>query len=223
MAGRRDTVASPTPPPDGGELNRRSYDRIAHRWSEARTTLRARERQLLDTLLAGLPVPASVLDVGCGTGRPIAELVIATGHRVTGIDQSEGQLRFARERFLQATWVRARIEDCAFDGPHDAVICWDSLFHVARASHRGVLAAIHACLVPGGRLMLTVGGSAHPPFTDTMFDEQFFYDSFPPEEVLAMMGGIGYDVVVGEFLDLPMPGGDRGRFAIVARKRPDGP
>ncbi|HEX5579942.1 MAG TPA: class I SAM-dependent methyltransferase [Gemmatimonadaceae bacterium] len=223
MTEQRDEDDPVTPAHLGGDLNRASYDRIAARWDEARLTLRARERALLEMLLAELPVPSDVLDVGCGTGRPIAELVLARGHRVTGIDQSEGQLRFARERFPGATWIRARIEDRAFGRGYDAVICWDALFHVAREHHHRVLRAIHDCLVPGGRLVLTVGGSAHPPFTDTMFDERFFYDSFPPDEVLAMTDRIGFELVTGEFLDLPGPGRDKGRYVIVARRRANAP
>ena len=222
MTERPDDHDPATDAREGGDLNRVSYDRIAERWDEARVTLRERERELLEMLLSDLPVPSAVLDVGCGTGRPIAELALAMGHRVTGIDQSAGQLRIARQRFPQATWIHARIEDRPFDGGYDAVICWDSLFHVAREHHRDVLAAIHACLAPGGRLVVTVGGAAHPAFTDTMFGERFFYDSFPPEQVLAMMSEIGYEVAVGEFLDRPTTGRDRGRFAIVARKRTNG-
>ncbi|MHB1224276.1 MAG: class I SAM-dependent methyltransferase, partial [Gemmatimonadaceae bacterium] len=133
-------------------------------------------------------------------------------------DQSAALLAIAGERFPEATWLRVRIEDYPFDGRHDAVICWDSLFHIRRLHHRRLLTAIHRCLVPGGRLMLTVGGSENPAFTDTMFGREFFYDSHPPRRVLDMLAGIGFDLLVGEFTDEPTGGRDRGRYAIVARK-----
>lgn len=198
--------------------NRDSYDAIAGQWDAARSDFRGDERRYLETLLAGLPTPSSVLDVGCGTGRPMAELAIRGGHRVTGIDQSAALLAIARRRFPSAIWVEALIEEYPFDGRYDAVVCWDSLFHIERAHHRPILASIHRCLAPGGRLMLTVGGSEHPAFTDTMFGHEFFYDSHPPERVLAMLGEIGFDVLVGEFTDQPDGGRDKGRYAIVARK-----
>ncbi|MHB1225443.1 MAG: class I SAM-dependent methyltransferase, partial [Gemmatimonadaceae bacterium] len=110
--------------------NRDSYDAIAGEWDAARSTFRGDERLYLETLLAGLPAPSSILDVGCGTGRPLAEFALRAGHRVTGIDQSAALLAIAGERFPEATWLRVRIEDYPFDGRHDAVICWDSLVHI---------------------------------------------------------------------------------------------
>lgn len=200
-------------------LNRDSYDAIASEWDAARGAFRGDERRYLETLLAGLPAASSILDVGCGTGRPMAELAIRGGHRVTGIDQSAALLAIAARRFPEATWVEACIEDHPFDGRHDAVICWDSLFHIGREHHRRILTAIHRCLTPGGRLMLTVGGSEHPAFTDTMFGREFFYDSHPPPRALHILGEIGFDVLVAEFTNQPTGGRDKGRFAIVARKR----
>ena len=73
-------------------------------------------------------------------------------------------------------------------------------------------------LAPGGRLMVTVGGSEHPAFTDTMYDQTFFYDSHPPGTVLAMLRHIGFEPLIAEFVNLPTTGRDKGRFAIVARK-----
>jgi SAM-dependent methyltransferase/ribosomal protein S18 acetylase RimI-like enzyme len=199
-------------------VNRQSYDGIATQWDEARTSFVGNERGYLELLLERVPTPASILDVGCGTGRPMAEFVLARGHRITGVDQSEELLTIARQRFPDATWLHARIEDFHPEAGYDGVICWDALFHVERAHHEGILSRLYECLVPGGRIMFTVGGSANPPFTDTMFGHEFFYDSHPPQHVSAMLLGLGYELLVNEYMDLPMGGRDKGRVAIVAEK-----
>lgn len=208
----------PRQDPDPAAMNRASYDRIAPRWDEARTTFVLREREYLDTLLGGLAVPGDVLDLGCGTGRPMAEHVLARGHRLTGIDQSKEMLALARARFPHARWVHGRIEEHRFGQPFDAAISWDSLFHVERVHHARVFEGVYGCLRPGGRMMCTVGGSAHPAFTDTMFGEEFFYDSHPPGDVVAMLERIGFELMVAEFMNEPTGGRDRGRYAIVARR-----
>ncbi len=69
----------------------------------------------------------------------------------------------------------------------------------------------------GGRLMLTVGGSEHPAFTDRMFGAEFFYDSHPPEVELKLLRDLGFETLIAEFLNVPTNGRDKGRFAIVAR------
>jgi len=199
-------------------VNRDSYNAIATDWDAARRTFSGSEQRYLETLLGGLVVPASIVDVGCGTGRPMAEFVLERGHRITGIDQSEELLAIARDRFPQGTWVPSRIEEYAFETTFDAVICWDSLFHIDRAHHESILTRLYRCLSPGGRLMLTVGGSENPAFTDTMFGHEFYYDSHPPSRVVSIMKSIGFEILIQEFMNQPTGGRDKGRYAIVARK-----
>ena len=181
------------------------------------------ERRYLDALLEGLTAPARILDLGCGTGRPITEYVMARGHRVTGVDQSNGLLTMARERFPKVEWVNSRIEDFDFaargEGSYHGAIAWDSLFHIERERHEGILASVHRALAPGGRLMLTAGGSENQPaFTDTMFGREFFYDSHSPERLAALLEELGFEIIVNEFMNLPTSSRDKGRIAIVARK-----
>jgi len=66
--------------------------------------------------------------------------------------------------------------------------------------------------------MLTVGGSDHPAFTDSMFEQQFFYDSYPPQKVLEILGNLGFIILISEFMNKPTSGRDKGRYAIVAKK-----
>lgn len=198
-------------------MNRASYDAIAADWDAARTRLSGAERRILDLLLADAAPGASVLDLGCGTGRPIAEDLDARGFAVTGVDQSPRMLGIARTRLPDATWIESRIEDfAAAPGAFAAVIAWDSMFHVAREHHEEVFRRVRVALSRGGRFALTVGGSAHAAFTDTMLGRPFFYDSHPPDGALALVAAAGFTIVHGEFLNLPTSGRDKGRFAIVA-------
>jgi hypothetical protein len=77
---------------------------------------------------------------------------------------------------------------------------------------------VRRALIPGGRVMLTAGGSANPAFTDTMFDREFFYDSHAPEALADLLRELGFEIVLNEFMNLPTSGRDKGRIAIVARK-----
>lgn len=200
-------------------MNRAGYNAIAPSWDAARSGFHGREREYVDALLDGLPAPAGVLDLGCGTGRPIAQYVLGKGHRVTGVDQAEALLELARARFPQATWVHGAIESFAATERFDAVVCWDALFHIDRAAHASLFGRFAGMLLPGGRLMLTVGGSEHPAFTDTMFGQTFYYDSHPPETALALLAGAGFEPLIAEYMNLPDGGRDKGRYAIVARLR----
>ena len=206
----------------GSGINRESYDGIAARWDATRTSFSGSERRYLDAVLERLAAPARILDLGCGTGRPMAAYVLARGHRVTGVDQSEALLAIARERFPDGEWIHSTIEDFDFDEPgegsFDGAIAWDSLFHIERERHESILAKVHRALAPGARLMLTAGGSENQPaFTDTMFDHEFFYDSHSPERIASILRGLGFELVIHEYMNLPTSGRDKGRIAIVAR------
>ena len=200
------------------ELNRRSYDAIAAAWDVSRSGFYGRELDYLDALLEGIPQPARVLDLGCGTGRPFAERVLGLGYRLTGVDQSEAMLMRARNRFPAEAWIHAAIEDYVPTACVSAIICWDTLFHIERRWHEMLLRRFARILPPEGKLMFTVGGSAHPPFTDTMFGERFFYDSHPPQTVRALVARAGLKLIVEEFMNVPTGGRDKGRYAIVAAK-----
>jgi 2-polyprenyl-3-methyl-5-hydroxy-6-metoxy-1,4-benzoquinol methylase len=201
-------------------INKAAYNRIATDWDRARASFCGREREYIDALLEDLPAGSAILDLGCGTGRPIAEHVLAQGHHVTGVDQAAELLALARHRFPQATWIEYGIEDFTISERYAAIICWDALFHLDRSMHGELLARMAESLTPRGRIMITVGGSDHPAFTDTMFGETFFYDSHPPERVLAILDKLAFVPLIAEFMNEPTSGRDKGRYAIVAQRRP---
>ncbi len=198
-------------------MNRESYNAIALEWDTARSSFSGREREYLDAFLDGLPVPSSFVDLGCGTGRPIAEFLVGRGHCVTGVDQSAGMLALARTRLPEGTWIESRIEDFEPADRFDGIVCWDAMFHIERGCHEELIRRMAGMLVDGGRLMLSFGGSDHPAFTDTMYGETFFYDSHPPEMELDLLRSAGFELVVSEFTSLPDGERDKGRYVVVAR------
>ena len=197
-------------------MNRESYDAIAAEWEHARVRLSGAEQRIFDLLREGLAPGSKVLDLGCGTGRPVAEYLVEQGLRVTGIDESTRMLELARKRLPDQEWTLASLETFAPEGAFSAAIAWDSLFHIPRTAHESIFGYVRKALRRGGRFALTVGGSEHPAFTDTMFEHQFFYDSHPPEIAMKLLKDWGFDLVHTEFLNLPTSGRDKGRLAVVA-------
>jgi cyclopropane fatty-acyl-phospholipid synthase-like methyltransferase len=198
------------------------YDPIAARFHAARTQFRPKEAGYLALLLDPLAPGSKVLDLGCGTGTPIATEIAAQGHHVVGIDGSEAMLAFARERLPEHRFIHARLEEVELDETFDAVVCWDALFHLPRRHHEPVLRKIHRWLVSGGRLMISSGGVVDEDgegFTDTMFDHEFYYDSLSPRQMVGVIEEVGFEIVLAEMCDLPDGGRGKGKWATVAAKR----
>ena len=197
-------------------MNRAAYDLIISDWDRARTQLSVDELRLLECTLQPAEAGSAILDLGCGTGRPIGEYILERGFLLTGIDQSARMLELARQRLPRGQWLEATLEDYVPHGRYGAAVAWDSLFHIPRAHHMSIFQRVRKVLALGSRFALTVGGSEHAAFTDTMFGQRFFYDSHPPDQAIALLDEAGFEIEHSEFLSLPTSGRDKGRFAIIA-------
>lgn len=191
-----------------------AYDLIADKFFADRSVA-LREKKYLDLVLADVPRGAKVLDFGCGTGRPIAEHLIARGYEVTGVDGSAGMLALAKGTIPQARLIQSRLEALQLAETFAAIVAWDSLFHVDRLQHAAIYARLAHWLGPGGRLLLTSGGSGDEGFTDRMHGETFFYSSWTPDEAVALLEAAGFAI---EHREIDQPAG-RGHLIVVARKK----
>ncbi|MEO5913380.1 MAG: class I SAM-dependent methyltransferase [Luteolibacter sp.] len=202
-------------------MNRASYDAIAERFHAIRIGFRPKETVYLSLLLDPVKTGGKVLDLGCGTGQPIASHIAELGHHITGIDGSEAMLAIARERMPEQRWIHGQMEDFELDETFDAVVCWDSLFHMPRQFYQPIIRKIHRWLVPGGRLMVSSGimvDDTPEGFTDTMFGHEFYYDSLSPEQMVAVIEQTGFKVLLAEMCNIPDGGRDKGKWATVAEK-----
>lgn len=188
------------------------YDAIAEAWHSSRTSFAA--RKYVDQVIGQLRPGSKVLDLGCGTGVPIAQYLIDNGFRVVGIDQSAGMLEIARRVVPDAELHQADMCDLNLSERFDAVIAWDSVFHVERVNHRMIFQRIHNLLEPRGFLLLSAGGSGHEGFTSEMFGHTFFYSGYEPEELVTLLSEEGFEIDLCEEDDQS----SRGHVAVIARK-----
>lgn len=188
------------------------YDRIAEDWHASRRTFTA--RKYVDMILDRLEPGASVLDLGCGTGEPVALYLAGRGLRVVCVDESAAMLEIARRVVPEAEFVRADMCALELDEQFAAAVVWDSLFHVERAQHLSVFRTLSRLLSPGGLLLLSAGGTAHAGFTSEMHGQAFFYSAHDPAETLRLLSTAGFEVELCEEDDPS----SKGHIAVVARR-----
>jgi SAM-dependent methyltransferase len=144
---------------------REFFDSFAPQYmNEVFTTDSVREAEFLIDLLE-LPAGASIIDIGCGTGRHAVELARA-GYAVTGVDISSGMLREARLAAERAgvglELVQADATTFDLGREFDAAVCLcegsfgllgsdDAFEHDA-----AVLRRAFAAVKPGARFVLTL-------------------------------------------------------------------
>ena len=155
------------------------------------------ERVWLDRFLDGLAPGATILDLGCGTGDPIAHFFMDRGFRVTGVDASHAMIALARTRRPDGDWRIGDMRSLALGERFDGIVGWDSFFHLTRDDQRAVLPRLAAHLNPGGALMLTVG-PGDGEVAGRVGDDGVYHASLSPAEYRAALGVL--DIAVTDFV-----------------------
>src|SRR5712664_1056195 len=89
------------------KIVRKGYNKIAKSYTATRSVNSDSEDiRLLKLLVERLPKGAMILDAGCGSGRPITQL-LAESFAVTGVDFAQEQLHMAKASVRNATFVCA--------------------------------------------------------------------------------------------------------------------
>lgn len=111
--------------------------------------------------LEGIAPDATVLDVGCGTGRVTEALLeLVPRGRVLAIDASADMVALARERLgaRAQVWCESAL-DLQLDAPVDAIVSTAALHWVP--DHERLWRRLAAALRPGGRLEAQCGGEGN--------------------------------------------------------------
>jgi tRNA (cmo5U34)-methyltransferase len=137
---------------------------VARRWADrhlAGNPIREGQLTLLLDLLEHVLAPATVLDVGCGSGV-VAEMVLdrLPGASLIGLDGSPAMLGEAETR-LARFGARARLIEADFTAldrveiePVDVAFAVQAIHHVGE-HQAGVLRWLRRAVRPGGRVLLS--------------------------------------------------------------------
>ncbi len=168
------------------------YSRHADDWARLRDgPPTADERPHLERYAAGLPDGAEVLDLGCGSGRPIADWLIGRGFRVTGVDASPGLIARCRAAFPAHEWRVADMRGLDLGRRFDGVLAWFSAFHLT-AEDQAAMAAVYARHLRSGGMLMFIGGSERGVAMATWMDQPLHHASLDPAEYRAGLEQAGF-------------------------------
>jgi predicted TPR repeat methyltransferase len=169
-----------------------TYEKVAAEWPRLRGTSLF-ERPALDRFRAAMPGDA-LLDLGCGSGEPIARYLASQGARITGVDGAAGMVAIFRERLPGHEAVHADMRGLNLGQRFDGIIAWDSFFHLSPDAQRGMFAVFAAHATPGAALMFTSGPAAGEAW-GAVGGEPVYHASLDPEEYRELLDGAGFDVL----------------------------
>ncbi len=156
---------------DPKDIVRRGYDAVSVSYDREYGGA-TKYQDWLSQLRAAIPAGGAVLDLGCGSGLPVALNLSGAGFAVTGVDISEVQVTRARELVPQAEFIRADVSTVEFPPESfDAVVTFYALIHIPVQEHLPLLRKAAAWLRPGGLFVATTGYEAWTGLEENWLDQ----------------------------------------------------
>ena len=161
------------------------YNRIAKWFSENRYAF-LNEDTYLEDMLSRLPPDATILDLGCGTGKPILQYLVEKKLQVTGVDASSQMLDIAKANFPSTEFILQDMRLLHLNRKFDAIIAWHSFFHLQASEQPGMFQRFEEHLNPNGILLFT-SGTEHREAWGMNGGENLFHGSLDSHEYESLL------------------------------------
>lgn len=212
-------------PADDSQINykdlvRRGYNSCAAEYDKSRRREAGPE---LSLLTGQLSEAATILDVGCGAGVPVAR-TLARRFVVTGVDISGEMISCARVNVPQATFIEGDIMSVEFPPSNfDAAVAFYSIFHLPREEHPELLRRMYGWLKPGGYLLATLSYLNEAPYTEDDFcGVTMYWSNYGLAEYKKIMTEVGFTLlettVVGHGYQAGVQASEERHPLVFARK-----
>jgi SAM-dependent methyltransferase len=135
---------------------------------------------------------AAVIDLGCGPGFPITEVLVAEGLNVFAIDAAPSFVETFKRNLPNTPVVCEAVQNSRFfDRTFDGVLAWGLIFLLSSKDQRRLIQRFADMLVPGGRLLFT--SPAKPAiWNDAMTEEES--RSLGAEEYRHLLSEAGFSI-----------------------------
>lgn len=174
-----------------------NYDKIAQGFANLRNEFHT-EKKYLDLFIKYLAPNSSVLDIGCGTGHPIANYLIKNHFHVTGIDASNELLKIAKDKCLMMKKLHGDIRTIKLSNTYDGIIEWWCLFHLPKSDHGLMINRFANWLKPNGILEFTTGDAEYEGKSNAMLNQELCYYSLAPTEYEKLLQQNGFEILLKE-------------------------
>jgi SAM-dependent methyltransferase len=190
------------------------YERHAHAWVGDRSRMRSFfEQGWLDRFIGLVPPAGTVLDLGCGSGKPIAAYVLAQGFTVCGVDSSPTMIALGRGNFSDQEWLVADMRTLSLGKRFDGILAWDSFFHLNYDDQRRMFPIFRDHTAPHAPLLFT-SGPRHGEAIGAFRGEPLYHASLAPDEYRSLLAA-NHFTVAAETMDDP----ECGRHSVWLARR----
>lgn len=176
-----------------------AYDKIIE-WFDAARTKNLMESEYLNLIVNTIPQQGSILDLGCGTGEPIAKFFIEKGYKVTGVDGSQKMIELCKKRFPNERWLVSDMREINLHQRFDAILAWHSFFHLDSDSQRDMFKIFASHIKPGGILAFTSGDEESEVWTNNG-GQELYHASLSAKEYNGLLKDSAFKLLVHKVRD----------------------
>lgn len=207
------------------ETVKTTYDSIAQKYSEIYFEKDVDLfKDILKEFLSNMPMHATILDAGCGTGN-FAAYFLGKGCRVTAVDASDGMLAVAKRNVPAGDFRKMDIMSLDFpDGHFDAAFLKSVLVNIEKKKVTKVLAEIRRVLKKNGLILISqyIGSGEHVVEEPLKQGLKMLFNFYSEREAEDAIKSSGFDIIKSVDFDYPEDLGKYygGKFIVFfARKR----
>lgn len=189
-----------------------AYEKLGTTYLDYRRTLKS--EPYIRALTKYIPKKARVLDVGCGAGEPVDDLLVKWGYEVEGIDLSPSLITHARRAVPEASFNVKDMQDLSMaEYRVDAIVCLYALFHISRALHKKMIKIFATYLPVGGAMLISMGDRAFEG-NHKMYGVESFSSQYGSERNKEIIESVGFKIVE---TDMAKSGGECHQMIIARR------
>ena len=169
------------------------YERHAETWDRERWR-NLFERPWRDRFLTLIPHGGEIVDIGCGSGEPIARYFIDAKCKLTGVDSSPAMIKRCQQRFPNETWVVGDMRSLTLGRTFNGILAWDSFFHLRPDDQRKMFPIFRSHAAPKAVLMINTGPQAGEAI-GSYHGEPLYHASLAPAAYRRLLGENSFEVV----------------------------
>lgn len=181
------------------------YERHALAWDADRRAGSWIDRPFIERFLNFLPEGATVLDLGCGGGDPVARHMVARGFHITGVDSSPTLLSLCQSRMLDQEWIAADMRSLALGRRFQGILAWDSFFHLGHDDQRTMFRIFADHAAPNAILMFNAGPS-EGEVVGSYRGDPLYHASLDASEYETLLAGAGFELIEHSINDVAKGG-----------------
>ena len=171
------------------------YEHHAIQWDSYRRNSPWNDKPWHDRFAQALPIGAMVLDLGCGSGDPVARYLDERGFHVTGVDASPTMISLCRKRLPRQDWMVSDMRALALGKRFQGILAWDSYFFLKPDDQQGMFNVFTAHADESAVLMFNTGPVGGEAIGSYYQGESLYHASLDTAVYERLLHQHGFDVV----------------------------